>query len=213
MSSSRSMDFRLSEAQLSIDNALNTPEILAIISPYGFSVDKLQEGRGIYESALAENKARTASRGSQLGATDRMTQAQRSTYQSYINHIKIARIVFQNDREANAALDLTGRRKRDLPGCIAQMKTFYTNALSNPAFVAALGSYNITQTALSEGQSLVSALEAVNGQQEQAKGKQEDAIAGQSAAFRNMDQWMSKYKRVARVALEATPQYLSALGF
>jgi len=72
--------------------------------------------------------------------------------------------------------------------------------------------YRITQTALSEGQALVKALEEANSEQEQAKGLQGDAVAGQSMALNQLDQWMSRYKRVERVALEGTPQYLSALG-
>ena len=45
MSLNRSIDTYLSEAQLAIDNSLNNPQILAAVKDFGYSTERLNQGK------------------------------------------------------------------------------------------------------------------------------------------------------------------------
>ena len=134
----KSIDTKLKAAQGAIDNACADASIQANLSAYGYTAERLEDGRSLYQKALADRQERRASLGAQLGTTDRFTGAQKQAYAEYIRQVKVARICFAGDREARKALELIGARKQTLAGLIGQMKAFYTNALASEAVVQAL---------------------------------------------------------------------------
>jgi len=75
-----------------------------------------------------------------------------------------------------------------------------------------LARYKITPEALQAAQSQVGQTFALNNVQEQEKGEAQEATQQRNAAIEALDEWLSDFKVVARIALEDTPQLLEALN-
>jgi hypothetical protein len=48
----RSISERLNSAQVAITNTLKNPEILGLVAKYGYTEEKLNEGRSLYDRAV-----------------------------------------------------------------------------------------------------------------------------------------------------------------
>jgi len=59
---------------------------------------------------------------------------------------------------------------------------------------------------------LVQAVAEANAVQEKEKGEAQEATKLRDAALDDLDQWMSDFIAIARLALEERPQYLEKLG-
>jgi len=58
----------------------------------------------------------------------------------------------------------------------------------------------------------VQAVAEANAVQEKEKGEAQEATKLRDAALDDLDQWMSDFIAIARLALEERPQYLEKLG-
>ena len=59
---------------------------------------------------------------------------------------------------------------------------------------------------------MVQAVAEANAVQEKEKGEAQEATKLRDAALDDLDQWMSDFIAIARLALEERPQYLEKLG-
>ena len=208
----QSIEDRLSAAQVALDNALGDAELQEALAVYGYDADKLQEGRQLYETARSLHDQQRAEYGDQYAATDALQSAWEEAKTVYIRHVKVARVAFKRSRGTWEELGLSGKRKRTISGWLTQARQFYTNALADPDILTALGEFGITQEKLEAGRALVDDVEAANAAQEKEKGEAQAATVARDEALDALDEWMSDFVAIARVALEDRPQQLEKLG-
>ena len=70
----------------------------------------------------------------------------------------------------------------------------------------------ITLDDLTAADTLIGDLEAARAEYLREKGESQDATKEKDAAFAKMDDWMSEFYAVAKIALEDKPQLLESLG-
>ena len=99
-----------------------------------------------------------------------------------------------------------------LSGWLSQARQFYLNALADSETLTKLGAYGITQAKLEAGQLLHGQVETANAAQEKEKGDAQQATKDRDAAMDSLDEWMSDFVAIARIALEEKPQFLEKLG-
>ena len=102
----------------------------------------------------------------------------------YTQYLKIGRIAFRNNCNAEESLILRGRRKQTFSGWISQSRAFYENALVKPEFIEAFNEFNITPEKMEAGQVLV------------------NTTVKRDFAFDALKDWMSDFVDIARIALE-----------
>lgn len=212
MNNSYSIDGLLHDAQVAIDNALNTPDILDALSLFGYTSDRLQQGKALYTTALTAQTTQQLEAGEQRTATAELEAHRAVASATYIRFVKIARVAFKRDAGIATQLDLNGDRKRALAGWLAQAHQFYTNALANPTVLAGFSEFGITPDKLQAGLAEVQAVEASNLTQEKEKGEAQAATQKRDEALDALQEWLSDYLAIAKVALEDNPQLLEALG-
>lgn len=212
MALNESIDSFLNRAQVALDNAANTPKIQEYLLEYGYTPAKIQAGRKLYETAWALQQQQRKEYGEQIEATDTLRQIRETVNNNYMRCLKIARIAFQNNPGVATELDLNGDRKRSFSGWLSQIQQFYTNALTNSTILQGLGEYGITEAILKQYQQEVNAVEAANLQQEKEKGDAQNATQQRDKAIDELNQWLSDFIAIARIALEAEPQLLESLG-
>ncbi|MGB5913954.1 MAG: hypothetical protein WBG63_03760 [Phormidesmis sp.] len=212
MALDRSIDNLLSEAQLAIENALNNPKVLAYLSDFGYTSARIQQGKKLYNIAAAAQLAQATEAGEQISTTATLNEAWEIAKKTYIRFVKVARVAFKRDSGVSTQLDLSGSRKRTLSGWMAQATQFHKNALANKEILKALAEFGITKQKLEAGLKEVDALESANLMQEKEKGEAQAATQTRDAALDELQDWLSDYLAIAKVALEEDPQLLEGLG-
>jgi vacuolar-type H+-ATPase subunit I/STV1 len=206
------IDSKLLNAQVAIDNALSNTTIKDAMALFGYDEAKLQAGAALYEAAQAAQNKQKQEYGEQFSATDALDTAMSAANQVYMRHVKVARIALRGQRGAAEALQLMGRRQQSYSGWIKQASIFYTNALIDEGVKTALSSFGITEQALQEGQDNVNDVQAKLAAQLKEKGEAQASTQARDESLEDLLDWMSDFVAIARIALENDAQLLEVLG-
>ncbi len=212
MALGESIDSFLNRARVSINNALSTPQIQQYLKEYGYTPEKIQTGKTLYETALAAQQKQRQEYGEQISATEALNRLWEEAQTSYMRCVKIARIAFKNNPGIATQLAINGTRKRNFSGWLLQAKQFYINALGNPEILKGLAEYGITKAKLQGCQKQMEIVETANLTQEKEKGEAQNATKIRDRAMDELNEWSSDFIAIARIALEEEPQLLESLG-
>jgi len=197
---------QLNAAQLAVTNSLADPEIKSRVAAYGYTAEKLLEGRALFDAARAAVSAQESAAGAQQAATQTLAAAKAEAHDAYQSLAKVARAV--SDPASLAGLGLTGL----MPAATAAFLTAAGTLFDNAGALPALAQYGYDSTKLAAERARVEACAAADRAQEAAKGAAQQATRDQDAALRALNKWMAQYVKIARVALRETPQLLVNLG-
>ncbi len=203
----------LMHAGTAIANARETPDILAALEVYGYDDEVLQQGQNLLDTARTLTDAQRKEHGDQYAATAARKDALAKADEIYTAHRQLAAIVFKGDADLRAALALDERKKKSFSGWFDQATRFYNNLLANADAVTDMGRFRMTQEKLAEGQTLVKLVGTLDRVQDREMGEAQRATQARDAAIDELNEWMSEFKTVAKIALAGDPQMLEALGF
>jgi len=206
------IDSNLLSAQIAIDNTLENDVIKAALAAYGYGDAKMLAGKALLDNALLLHSNQKKEYGDQYAATATLDTMLFNANKTYMNHVKIARIALNGHRGHWEALQLNGIRKKSYSGWIKQTNIFYANALGDDAIKTALATFGIDEVTLLLGQTAVKEVETLLAKQLKEKGEAQEATQIRDAAFDELQDWISDFIAVARIALENQAQYLEALG-
>ncbi|NJN59574.1 MAG: hypothetical protein HC879_19845 [Leptolyngbyaceae cyanobacterium SL_5_9] len=212
MSSKKNIDALLNSAHVAIANSLTNAQIQSYLKEFGYTPERIQQGKLLYEAALAAHQQQRAEYGDQRTATTALKQTWETAKKSYMRYVKVARIAFKDNAGVATRLELEGDRKKTLSGWLAQANQFYTNLLNAPELLTQLREYGITADKLQAGQAEVLAVDAANLSQKTEKGDAQTATQAKEKAIAALQSWMSDFTGIARLALESDRQLLEALG-
>ena len=203
---------RLNAAYTAITNARNTEPLLETLTEWGYDKERLDQGMALYDAAQAIFQQHAVEFAEQLEATDAKHEKWQLASKPYMRYLKLARILFRDDRPARTALGLDGVRADDIAGWLSQAHVFYGNALKDESILETLATLNISRDKLSDGAALVDALEEAEALRLKETGDTQQATEERQEKFDQLDQWMSDFLNVATVVFEDEPQSLEALG-
>ena len=206
------IDSKLLFAQNAIANALSSEEIKSAIANYGYDDARLKEGEALYRKALELQTIQVKEYGEQYTATDALYLTKAVANKTYMEHLKIARIVLNDHRGTGASLHLTGQRKETFSGWLNQAQTFYANALGSSEVTTAIGRFGITREKLEAGQQLVNEVEKKMNSQLKEIGDAQNATQVRDEAFEELQDWISDFIAISRIALDGKSQFLEVLG-
>lgn len=209
---SKKIDELITKAGLAINNSLKYDDLQQMLAVFGYTAEKLGEGKALLESAVTLNILHQKEYGEQYQATDDLRVKSEEARTPYITFIKIARVAFAREPGAWTALGLSGERKESYSGLLAQFNQFYTNLKSNQAWLAKMASFGITTEKLDAGDALVKEVEEAMNRQKVETGEAQEATRLRDEAADTLQEWYSDFIAIARIALEDKPQYLEMLG-
>lgn len=195
-----------------IQNAQNVDAISTAIAPFGYDATALSSGMALYTTASDLQSKQKQEYGEQFTATAGLQLSKANANKTYMRHVKLARVALRNDRGAYEALQLSGSRKQSTSGWVQQAKIFYANALASADIVDKLSVLTMTTEVLTAGQTQVTEVETKLSDQLKEKGEAQAATQARDAAFDDLQDWMSDFVAIARIALENDSQLLEMLG-
>lgn len=206
--SKQSIAQQLTDAQITISNSLSDPEIQELVAAFGYTAGKLNAAKDLYDAALAATNLQKSKSGAQQESTCLLAEVEAAARDAYQALAKVARAVFIKDKAQLTRLGLTGRQPQNMAGFLAAAHTLFDNASHLP--VLAEYGYNADKLQAEHGR--ISALDQANQQQEAAKGAAQQATRDRDAALQALNDWVSQYRKIARVALRHKKQLLEKIG-
>jgi hypothetical protein len=131
---------------------------------------------------------------------------------TYTLHKKKGKIIFSKDTITLNKLSLSGSLPTSYIKCLETVKKFYTVASSDTPIQSKLSRLKGTTEQLNDTIHLIPTLETVRSKYLREKGESQDATKLKDKAFGEIDEWMSEFYAVAKIALEENPQLLESLG-
>lgn len=205
----RTISAEIAMAQIAIENSLNHARIQKQLAVYSYDRKKMLEGKGLLQEVQMLQLVKQDKYGKQYETSDALQAQIQEVKKLYGQHIRIARVAFENQRGILEQLQLKGRRKSDVLGLQEQIHTFYSKI---ETFSKEISKYNISPEELAQAKAMVEAIGAARQQQLQSKGDAQDATQKRNEKRRALKTWISQFKKVARIALTDEPQLLEVLG-
>jgi hypothetical protein len=207
-----SISEQLNAAQIAVTNTLADAEIQGLVTQYGYTPEKLSEGKALYDAALSAVNAQIAAAGSQFQATGNLKAAEEIAFDAYQALAKVARAVFINNPARLAQLGLSGTMPRSTAKFLSAAYTIFDNANNVPEIKTGLASFGYSEEKLAAEKLKITAYDSANQVQELSKGAAQQATQDQVAALKAMNAWFAQYIKIARVALRDKKQLLEKIG-
>ena len=211
-SKSKSEASRLTSARLIISNALEPPVMSERLAPFGYDLTRIREGEALLNTAEQLIARHNKEYGDQYAATEALKEQYATARESYIEHVRLARIAKKKHSTLEGSLQLKGERKNTISGWLAQASVFYVNALTVPEIKEALSFYGIDEAALKLGNAQVEAVAAALAEQKSLISVAQATTQEKNKAMAALDNWVSDFKSIARIALKDDAQLLEAFG-
>ncbi|MBI9071777.1 MAG: hypothetical protein JEY94_09275 [Melioribacteraceae bacterium] len=212
MNKKLSISEKIRAGETIVNNLLEFSDIRVFVEPFGYTTEKLGECKTIIDSVKELDLKQKKEYGEQYAATQNVEKEWAEANKEYSMMLKLARLVFKKDPQADNALELNGRRKQSLTGWIGQASSFYNNLLAYDELKSKLTRFGITDEKLTAGKTLVDDLVKATEIQSKEIGDAQAATKVRDAKIDEMDDMLEELEVVVRIALEDQPQWLEKLG-
>lgn len=202
----------LEQYRVAFENTASQPQISTTMADYGYDSATMAIGKALYDEtrqAYDSNKKETDESTAAYNVFDTKRKELADIYSS---HRKKAKVVFRSNSVTADKLEITGTLPQAYIKWLETVKKFYTLALADSDIQIKLSRLKITLEDLTTANALIPEVEAARATYLKEKGESQDATTIKDAAFVKIDDWMSEFYAVARIALEDNPQLLEALG-
>lgn len=202
----------LEQYRVTFENAVSQPQIASTMAEYGYDSAKIAEGKALYTTtrlAFDSNKTETDQ---EAAAYAVFAAKEDQLAKIYSLHRRKARVVFRNDPVTADKLEISGGVPLAFIKWLENVRKFYHLSVSNPEIQSSLSRLKITPDGLYAAQALIPEVEAARAAYLKEKGESQDATDLKDSAFARLDDWMSEFYAVAKIAMEDNPQLLEALG-
>jgi hypothetical protein len=199
-------------SKTALNNTKNTESIKNAMNEYGYDNKKIDEGFKLINETETLQEAQEQEYGKKYETSDVKKTAKSDAEKIYVKHVKLARLAFDNSAAKMRFLGINGKRATDLSGFLKEAAQFYNAALSSPEIQAGLLEYGISEDKLSKGKEAIENLITAYEKQQAAKANAEQSTQIRNEKTMALEEWMAKFIKVARIALEDMPQMLEALG-
>lgn len=198
--------------RVALENAANQSDIATALADLGYGSAKIDEGKALLATTRGAYYRNKTEDDETLVAYADFATKREELEGIYSLHRKKAKVVFRKDAITAEKLAVTGTLPKAYVRWIETVKKFYTTAAADPAIQAKLATLSITAEDITAVNTKVTVLDAARAEYLKENGESQDATKTKDAAFAAMDDWMSEFYAVARIALEDKPQLLEALG-
>jgi len=197
--------------RVALENAELQPEIAAKMSELSYDSGKIAEGKALLAQTRQVYDTNNTEEVETTEASEKFKTDRKLLEKTFRRHRRKARVVFRKDPVMQKRLAIDDDVPGAYPKLIETVTVFYTEA-AKPNVLDKLARMAITADDISAGAQLVSTVETDRADYLREVGESENATQAKDAAMATMQDWMTEFYAVARIALEDQPQLLEALG-
>ena len=202
----------LEQYRVSFENVEKQTEIATIMAEFGYDETLLTEGKTLLTKTRAAFDFNKKEDDETSEAYKNFTTLKENLATTYTLHRKKAKVIFRKESTTLNKLSLSGSLPTAYIKWLETVKKFYTVASSDSEIQSKLVRLKITTEELNGTIEQISNLELARAEYLREKGESQDATKQKDKAFGEIDDWMSEFYAVAKIALEDNPQLLESLG-
>ena len=202
----------LEQYRVTFENTESQPQIASTMAEYGYDSTKVAEGKALYDTTRLAYDSNKTETDEEAAAYAVFASKEDQLAKIYAEHRKKAKVVFRNDTVTADKLEITGSLPLAYVKWLETVRKFYNISVSNPDIQTNLSRLKITSDDLNAAQALIPEVEAARAAYLKEKGESQDATTIKDTAFAKLDDWMSEFYAIAKIAMEDNPQLLEALG-
>lgn len=173
---------------------------------YGYSDNRLEEGGKYHEALNAIHRKLHNAGCDKMECVRQKNIQQRRVSRVYMKYLKLARIVFDQDQEAEVALVLKGQRERVYEKWIHQVRLFCNNILKIPRLTDQMNELGVTRADLLELKTELDKLQELSDSCRRLKAEYRKIVAEKNVRVRKWQDWLSDYVKVVRIATQDSPE-------
>jgi len=209
----RTIAKRLGYSAQVIENTLASPEVLALVTPFGYPEAKMQAGRALLETARAAMPARAAGARGQQSATKTKATMEEAARTAHAQLAAVARALLSDTPDRLVALGLAGQETPAADDAFtAAAYTLFDGVTRNPDIKAVLAEASYTDAKLQAERAKIAAFEQADRAQKTKAGAAHRATGLRDDALNALEAWIGRYVKIARVALVGRRDLQDALG-
>ncbi len=198
--------------RITLANVENQPQIASTLAEYTYDLPVINKGRALLQATIVALNFNQQEDNETIQARANFDEKVDLMTHKYAAHRRKAKVAFRKDEVILKQLGLTGEYSKAYIKWISSMKTFYNGVLSNPAHLAALLVFKITEADITSCITEINALETTRVLYLKEIGESQEATKAKDKALAELEEWMSDFYMVAKIAMEEQPQLLESLG-
>ena len=202
----------LEQYRVSFENVEKQPEIATIMAEFGYDETLLTEGKTLLTKTRQAFDFNKKEDDETTEAYKNFTELKENLAKTYSLHRKKGKVIFRKEPTTLSKLALTGSLPTAYIKWLETVKKFYTVASSDTEIQSKLVRLKITTEEINGTIQLITNLELARAEYLREKGESQDSTKSKDKAFGEIDDWMSEFYAVAKIALEDNPQLLESLG-
>ncbi|MEK6477346.1 hypothetical protein WJR50_07425 [Catalinimonas sp. 4WD22] len=206
---SKAIPQRIEDARLLIRGAMSMPTVSQELAKVGYPLKELQRANTMIDNVVALQTDKNSKHGLQLSASEQFKKDQADAWEIYTYHVKSAKLALRNDVGKQRHLQLDVPRKRNLAGWMEQARYFYKEIQLLPDSFVAMG---VTAEELAQAQAMMEAIADTHRSCKGLQGEAQMATQLRNIALKEMDEWVRRFTKAARLALDEHDQLLEGLG-
>lgn len=202
----------LEQYRIALENTESQTEIATIMAEFGYDETLLTEGKTLLTKTREAFDFNKKEDDETTESYSNFTALKESLAKTYSLHRKKAKVIFRKEPTTLSRLALTGSLPSAYIKWLETVKKFYAVASEDSAIQSKLVRLKITPEEINGTIALISNLEEARANYLREKGESQDATKAKDKAFAEIDDWMSEFYAVAKIALEDNPQLLESIG-
>jgi len=202
----------LEQYRVALQNTESQPEIATIMAEFGYDETLLTEGKTLLTNTREAFDFNQKEDDETTASYSNFTSLKENLAKTYALHRKKGKVIFRKEPTTLSRLSLTGSVPAAYIKWLETVKKFYTVASEDTAIQTKLVRLKITTEDINGTITLIRNLEEARATYLREKGESQEATKAKDKAFAVVDDWMSEFYAVAKIALEDKPQLLEVIG-
>ena len=202
----------LERYRVALENVESQNEIATIMAEFGYDSAFIEDGKQLFTQTRQAYDLNAKEDDETSQAYSDFIEKRNALEDTYSLHRKKAKVIFRKDLEIMKRLSLDGSIPAAYIKWLETVKKFYTEVIADTEVQTKLSRLKVTTEDLNAANTLIGELESARSEYLKEKGESQDATKQKDSTFANLDDWMSEFYAVARIALEDNIQLLEALG-
>ena len=200
-------------ADIMVKNSRDVDAIRNAVGQYGYGEPEMDKGNRLLADLRQVTLKQHSAKSEKAKNFSRKQHLQMKIHKVYMKYLTIARIAFADDVKARRALVLDGVRGRRYNMWVFQVGSFCSIMLENDDdYLAVIRKYGISKNDIEQLKAQLAELNILSDRCLKSVGEVRKLTALRQQKVIEMQHYVSDFLKIARIALECTPQLLESLG-
>ena len=194
-----------------ISASLTNPAIVTATGRFGYDKIQIKNGERIFKDLEKIDGKQNLAQERKVKLHEERGKFNLSVRKQYMKILQIARIAFAQDIIIRKALHLDGARETSLDLWINQVSIFANHILGEQNWLIILKKFGIERKELYALLTDLERLRSITMSCEQAKTEAKKLTAQKKLKLKELQDWISDYLKIAKIALEDNPELYKKL--